>query len=286
MDTIAYVYKWTHIPTYKWYIGSRTAKGCHPDDGYTCSSKYVNEQINLYPNDWKREIIATGLPEEMYELETEILQLFDASSDPMSFNKNNNYSGFNFYKARKYQTEASKQKRIVSLKKTLAKPEIKKKYSELSKGRKHTQETKDKISERQMGSGNSMYGKEPAIKGKNISEEHRSATQRGILTKWQDPEYRQKVIQGQTKPEALKKRSESIKKTFRENPEIVKKFADSHRGHKHTDESKEKMRIAHLGKSRKVNILTCPHCNKVGALSQMKRWHFDNCKLKNSLFEF
>ena len=23
----------------------------------------------------------------------------------------------------------------------------------------------------------------------------------------------------------------------------------------------------------------CPHCNKVGGISMMKRWHFDNCKL-------
>lgn len=27
--------------------------------------------------------------------------------------------------------------------------------------------------------------------------------------------------------------------------------------------------------------LTCPHCNKVGNLGNMKRWHFDNCKVKN-----
>lgn len=27
--TQAYLYKWTHIPTQKWYVGSRTAAGCH-----------------------------------------------------------------------------------------------------------------------------------------------------------------------------------------------------------------------------------------------------------------
>lgn len=32
--TTAYVYRWTHIPTGKWYVGSRTAKGSHPNDGY------------------------------------------------------------------------------------------------------------------------------------------------------------------------------------------------------------------------------------------------------------
>jgi hypothetical protein len=42
-ETIAYVYKWTHIPTSKWYVGSRTAPGCHPDDGYICSSKLIKE---------------------------------------------------------------------------------------------------------------------------------------------------------------------------------------------------------------------------------------------------
>jgi len=26
--------------------------------------------------------------------------------------------------------------------------------------------------------------------------------------------------------------------------------------------------------------LTCPHCGQEGGNSQMKRWHFDNCKLK------
>lgn len=24
--------------------------------------------------------------------------------------------------------------------------------------------------------------------------------------------------------------------------------------------------------------ITCPHCNKTGGNSIMKRWHFDNCK--------
>lgn len=32
--------------------------------------------------------------------------------------------------------------------------------------------------------------------------------------------------------------------------------------------------------TKKVN---CPHCGKTGAVSQMKRWHLDNCKLKEIL---
>ena len=32
-NTQAFLYKWTHIPTQKWYVGSRTAVGCHIDEG-------------------------------------------------------------------------------------------------------------------------------------------------------------------------------------------------------------------------------------------------------------
>jgi hypothetical protein len=89
MATIAYVYKWTHIPTLMWYIGSRTARGCHPMDGYICTSKYVKPLILKSKAEWKREIIATGTITEMIALETELLQLLDAKHDPRSFNKHN-----------------------------------------------------------------------------------------------------------------------------------------------------------------------------------------------------
>ena len=92
--TIAFVYKWTHLPTMKWYVGSRTAEGCNPNDGYLCSSYLVKPMILESRTDWKREIIATGTPSEMHQLETEILQLFNARKDPMSFNAHNNDGKF------------------------------------------------------------------------------------------------------------------------------------------------------------------------------------------------
>ena len=87
--TQAYVYKWTHIPTLKWYVGSRTKKGCHPDDGYICSSKIVKPLIQTTPEQWCREIVAIGDSIEMRELEADILESFDAVNDPRSYNKNN-----------------------------------------------------------------------------------------------------------------------------------------------------------------------------------------------------
>ena len=84
-----YVYKWTHQPSLKWYVGSRTARGCHPFDGYICSSRWVKPLIQNNPTEWIREIIATGSAQEMRELEKEILVLFAAHRDPRSFNLTN-----------------------------------------------------------------------------------------------------------------------------------------------------------------------------------------------------
>lgn len=40
----------------------------------------------------------------------------------------------------------------------------------------------------------------------------------------------------------------------------------------------EKLRQAKLGVKRKE--VTCPHCGKTGGDNNMKRWHFDNCRIK------
>lgn len=84
-----YVYIWRHTPSMKWYIGSRTAKKCHPEDGYICSSKRVKPMIKANPHEWEREILATGTREEMLEYEFELLDMFDAKNDPRSFNLHN-----------------------------------------------------------------------------------------------------------------------------------------------------------------------------------------------------
>ena len=73
-------------------------------------------------------------------------------------------------------------------------------------------------------------------------------------------------------------------------------------GRKHTEETKRKMSGAkkdyvpwNVGKphseSTKKNIseslknkpkITCPHCDKVGSATNMKRYHYDNCKQKRT----
>lgn len=91
---LAYLYKWTHKPTYRWYVGCRTAKNCHPNDGYICSSKIVKPLIEQSPQDWERTILATGDVPYIRMLEAEVLTLADAVNDPRSFNKHNQNGKF------------------------------------------------------------------------------------------------------------------------------------------------------------------------------------------------
>lgn len=87
--TQAFVYKWIHKPSGMWYIGSRTAKGCHVDDGYICSSDTVKPMIQQNPEQWERTIIETGTPQDMRKLESRLLQDMGAKNNIMSFNRSN-----------------------------------------------------------------------------------------------------------------------------------------------------------------------------------------------------
>jgi len=52
---------------------------------------------------------------------------------------------------------------------------------------------------------------------------------------------------------------------------------------KQTPESNLKRSLTLTGYVRgKQKIVRCPHCNKTGGISNMKRWHFDNCKYKQN----
>jgi hypothetical protein len=45
-----------------------------------------------------------------------------------------------------------------------------------------------------------------------------------------------------------------------------------------TEAGRKALSLAHTG--RKYGTIKCPHCDKIGGLTAMPRWHFDNCKLK------
>ena len=87
--TRAFVYVWKNTKSLRWYLGSHTRKNCHPDNGYTCSSKIVKPLIKQNPEQWQRTILAIGTPSEMLALEAELLEMLDAKHDVRSFNMHN-----------------------------------------------------------------------------------------------------------------------------------------------------------------------------------------------------
>lgn len=87
--TLAYLYRWTEKSTGKWYVGSRYANGCHPDDGYICSSRIVKPMIMANRDGWEREILVVGYPKYIRDLEAEYLRKLDAAKCEMSYNKSN-----------------------------------------------------------------------------------------------------------------------------------------------------------------------------------------------------
>jgi hypothetical protein len=113
METKAYLYRWTHIPSQKWYVGSRTGKGCHPDDGYICSSKIVKPMITENKNEWHREVLVIGEPLYIRELESQYLSSVDAKNDFMSFNFHNGDGKFTT--TGRIEPEDAKKKRIDKL---------------------------------------------------------------------------------------------------------------------------------------------------------------------------
>jgi|APGre2960657404_1045060.scaffolds.fasta_scaffold26754_4 hypothetical protein len=63
------------------------------------------------------------------------------------------------------------------------------------------------------------------------------------------------------------------------------KRSESMKGRIVSEETRQKIRLGNLGKKapmtgKHFEKIQCPHCNKIGGLTAMPRWHFDNCKAK------
>ena len=127
-------------------------------------------------------------------------------------------------------------------------------------GRKHSEETKKLISENNVGT-----------KGMKLSEETRKKMSdnsgRANLGKCGELSH---LYGRKHSEETIKKMSESAKGS--KNHNYGKKFP----GRVHTDETKKKISEAKMNSPD----LVCPYCGKIGKVSGMTRWHFNNCKKK------
>lgn len=66
-------------------------------------------------------------------------------------------------------------------------------------------------------------------------------------------------------------------------PHVLEALRQSRLGRPHSDEWKAYM--SRLQTGRVFEKITCPHCQTVGGLTAMKRWHFEHCNGARKLFK-
>lgn len=134
--------------------------------------------------------------------------------------------------------------------------EVKKKLSELKKGKKQSEEqikrraekmrghivtenTRKKISEANSGVNNGMYGKDPWIKGRKMSEEFRKKVSESLHNYYSTHISKKKGIK--VSDEVLKKMSETTREAAKDNPNF------GMRGKKHSEQARKNISEGHKG---------------------------------------
>lgn len=240
--TEAFVYCWTDHPQNMKYIGFH--KGT-PNDGYISSSKKLNVEYEKRPNDFTRKILRTGPKKDMYIFETWLLKTVNARENPEYYNEHNNIEPF-----------------FVA----------------------HNERTKEKLSElaRKQWATPTMRAKLIAI-AKRRCEDPTERKRLGAQTKkfWESPIYREaRTIRNRVAGHSISRAkkgiplTESHKKALR----VPKRIPVWNKGKSLsplTSQHKEKQRISMTG--HKFPIIECPHCQKTGGESAMRKWHFNHC---------
>ena len=148
-----FVYKWTDTSNNMYYIGSH--KGT-PDDGYIGSGKFFKRAYNKRKSFFTREILYTG--EHYRELEEFILEELDAASEIKSYNLKNGAIGGATRTGMKNSQEHISKVAEGNRGKKLSK-ETREKIRQSRIGTKHSDESKAKMSKSRTGNKNHFYGK-------------------------------------------------------------------------------------------------------------------------------
>lgn len=265
-----YTYRIINIISKKEYIGVRTANILPELDlgiKYFSSSsdkEFISEQMECSYFEYKVISIhptRTSAVKEEIALHT----FFDIAKNEMYYNKaKQTSSGFDMSGVK--MKEEQKLKIGIANSGKIRSEETKTKLSEAKKGipsvrlgAKLTPETKLLLSAAAMGENSHWYNKNGHTEEtKNKISTSNSGINNGMY----------KI--GINHPMFGKFHSEETKK----------KISGTLQGRAHSEEAKEKMSIAKKG--IKKPTIECPHCQKVGGVPQMKRWHFNNCKFINT----
>lgn len=240
----AYVYQWTDKTTGMWYIGSRTRKGCHPDDGYICSSKIVYPLIKANPNNWIRDILFVGTSNEAMKLECKLLCEAKAAHNPMSYNQHNQNMKW-------FRT-----------------------------GCKDSVEVRQKKSKARLGSKNPSYGKRGKLSpnwGRKLPPKSKETIEKLSASLKGKPSWNKGKKMPVTTEETRLKISAALK--GRESPNKGNICPNVGLSNKRRAGIKRPEHSAWMtGRTWNCKESTCPHCGTTGRGGNMKRYHFNNCK--------
>lgn len=155
------------------------------------------------------------------------------------------------------------------------------------------------LDENLRGSNNPMYGQDPHNKGKTFEELYgretaeemkeilrikcpRQGEENGFYGKHHTQETKDKIRSANIRLHSGEKNPMFGKPCFynmtdNEIQQWKNNISKASKGKNKSKEHKDKIGAAHKGK--KKPMVTCPHCGKTGGINNMKRYHFDNCKL-------
>ncbi len=256
-EPYVYLIGWSHLDTY--YIGSSFGKikNAHPIQlwsTYFTSSKYVNEfrEVNGEPDIVRIEKTFNDR-EKCINYEVKLLIRMNVIRDSRFLNRSCGNGKFLIIN----HTESTKEK--IRLSKQNISDETRLKLS--IAGKNISVETRQKMS----------------ISKKNMSDETRAKMGAVHKGRKRSPETCRKIgetSKGRVFTADARQKMSDAHKGKPKSDETRRRMSESMKGVPKSDETKEKLSIAHKNRPR----ITCPHCGKVGDASNMKRWHFDNCK--------
>ncbi len=205
--SVYYTYRITHIPSGKHYYGAEWNKDAHPNNlwkTYFTSSNIVDDLIIKDGKDsFTYEIRRTfSTSEACFDWETKVLRKLNVSKNPNWLNEAENYGSEKFFYATKYKTQEHRAK--IAAKSVLYRhtQESKDKISQKNSGLKRTIESRLLMSNGRLGENNHFYGKTHSIEtklkisvansGKIRSQEAIEATRQANLGRKQT-EYQKKM---------------------------------------------------------------------------------------------
>ena len=274
------------------YIGVRSCS-CLPenDDGYMGSSKLLDEAMNETPEYFTKTIIDTFPTREIANADEQRLhEMYDVARNSEFYNRMNAPSEF-CMSGRTHSEETKQKMSDFNRGKTLSEEtrekisttmsgknnhfygkhhseETRKKLSDVKRGRKHSLETRAKM----RGENHHYYGKKRSAETCAKMSAATSGEKHYNYGKTRSAETREKIS-------VATRGEKSFNYGKHPSAETRVKMKESHIGKKPSEETRAKMSSAQKGIPKAK--ITCPHCSKLGGISPMKRWHFDNCKKRH-----